>query len=382
MPPGERREYAGNAPPRTLTSGIDNATLTIGISNGDGWPTGVTGPFFAVIDKGLTTEEKIKCASRTGAVLTVQSGGRGVDGTSAASHAGGASIEHVIAATDMDQMNQHYSDPTLDHHTQYLTTGRHDTPTRHGLAVLDVAALTLSLIPPGVMWEFAGAVAPTGWLLCDGSAVSRTTYANLYAAIGTTYGVGDGTATFNLPDARSRSTVGSNSQNTVGGGIVANVGLGAGLTARARGAAFGVESHSQTLTSSHLPSHAHTINEHTHSGTTGDHDRNHSHYANLPETGGHTHTIGGDGGFIIGRSHGGAAHGIVANPIERMTFSDMQSAGHHGHDGWTDAANTGHLHGFTTGGASDRGTNAIGSGTAFTVPTVSPSLTVHKIIKT
>lgn len=55
-------------------------------------------------------------------------------------------------------------------------------------------------LPSGVIEMYGGSSAPTGWLLCDGSAVSRTTYANLYAVIGTTFGVGDGSTTFNLPD--------------------------------------------------------------------------------------------------------------------------------------------------------------------------------------
>lgn len=382
MPAGERREYAGNAPVRTLTSGIDNATLTIPISDGTGWPTGVTGPFFIVVDKGLTTEEKIKCASRTGNTLTAASGGRGVDGTSAATHSSGASVEHVVTATDMDQANQHYADPTLDHHTQYLNTARHDLPARHGTASLDIAALTAVLQPPGIMWEYAGATAPSGWLLCDGSAVSRTTYAALYAVIGTTYGVGDGTTTFNLPDTRTRSTVGSSAQNAVGGGIVANVALAAGLTARARATAFGAESTAITLITANMPSHAHTANAHTHSGTTGDHDRQHSHYCNLPDVGDHTHLIGGSSGFIIGRSLAAAANGLAVSGVERMTFSDMWGAGGHNHDGWSDNANTGHLHGFTTGGASDTGMSLQGSGTPFSVAILSPALAVHKIIKT
>lgn len=62
--------------------------------------------------------------------------------------------------------------------------------------------------PPGVVVPYAGASAPTGWLLCDGSAVSRTTYAALFSAIGTQYGVGDGSTTFNLPDIRGRVPVG------------------------------------------------------------------------------------------------------------------------------------------------------------------------------
>ncbi len=60
------------------------------------------------------------------------------------------------------------------------------------------------LVPPGAIVAYAGASAPPGWLMCDGSAVSRTEYAALFAAIGVTHGRGDGTSTFNLPDYRGR----------------------------------------------------------------------------------------------------------------------------------------------------------------------------------
>jgi microcystin-dependent protein len=58
--------------------------------------------------------------------------------------------------------------------------------------------------PSGTMVDFAGTVAPAGWLMCDGSAVSRTVYASLFAVVGTSYGTGDGSTTFNLPDFRGR----------------------------------------------------------------------------------------------------------------------------------------------------------------------------------
>lgn len=66
-----------------------------------------------------------------------------------------------------------------------------------------------SLVPPGTISAYAGVVGgavnpPPGWLLCDGSAVSRTQYAGLFAAIGTGWGSGDGATTFNLPDLRGR----------------------------------------------------------------------------------------------------------------------------------------------------------------------------------
>ena len=61
-------------------------------------------------------------------------------------------------------------------------------------------ATSLGTIPAGTISQFAGTAAPSGWLLCNGAAVSRTTYAALFAAIGTTWGVGNGSSTFNVPN--------------------------------------------------------------------------------------------------------------------------------------------------------------------------------------
>lgn len=63
-------------------------------------------------------------------------------------------------------------------------------------------------VPPGSMFDFAGNSAPAGYLLCFGQAVSRSTFSVLFGVIGTTYGTGDGTSTFNLPDRRGRGSVG------------------------------------------------------------------------------------------------------------------------------------------------------------------------------
>jgi microcystin-dependent protein len=71
-----------------------------------------------------------------------------------------------------------------------------------------------SYVPAGAVMEFAGSTAPTGYKLCDGSAISRTTYADLYAVIGTTYGTGDGSTTFNLPNLKGRIPVGYNGAET------------------------------------------------------------------------------------------------------------------------------------------------------------------------
>lgn len=80
------------------------------------------------------------------------------------------------------------------------------------------AAASSEGAPAGSVVAFAGSAAPVGWLLCDGSAVSRTTYAVLFAAIATAYGAGDGSTTFNLPDLRGRTAVGKDDM----GGTPAN----------------------------------------------------------------------------------------------------------------------------------------------------------------
>lgn len=78
------------------------------------------------------------------------------------------------------------------------------------------AALIAALIPTGLTSPYAGSTAPSGWLICDGSAISRTTYAALFAIVGTTYGIGNGSTTFNLPDLRDRTVRGKSGSTTLG----------------------------------------------------------------------------------------------------------------------------------------------------------------------
>lgn len=69
------------------------------------------------------------------------------------------------------------------------------------------------IVPPGAVIPYAGSSAPDGWLLCDGRTVSRTTYAALFAVIGTTYGAGDGNTTFALPNLQGRVAAGTSSSH-------------------------------------------------------------------------------------------------------------------------------------------------------------------------
>jgi len=70
------------------------------------------------------------------------------------------------------------------------------------------------LLPSGMIMPYGGTSAPTGFLSCDGSAVSRTTYSALFTAIGTTWGAGDGSSTFNVPDLRAAFLRGTGSHGT------------------------------------------------------------------------------------------------------------------------------------------------------------------------
>lgn len=69
------------------------------------------------------------------------------------------------------------------------------------------SSIDSNVLPVGVIQMFAGTVAPSGYLLCDGNAVSRSTYSALFAVIGTNYGVGDGSTTFNLPNPDSNANI-------------------------------------------------------------------------------------------------------------------------------------------------------------------------------
>jgi len=157
-----------------------------------------------------------------------------------------------------------------------------------------LATNTIQLLTPtGSVTQYAGSSAPTGWLFCDGAAVSRTTYAALFAVIGTTFGVGDGSTTFNLPDLKGRVPVGK-----------AVAGTFANLAATG-----GAETH--TLTEAQIPSHLHTadgdltaasaLTTHSHTADgdlTAASAGSHSHTGSSGTTGNHAHTGTVDsGGF-------------------------------------------------------------------------------------
>jgi len=109
------------------------------------------------------------------------------------------------------------------------------------------------LVPLGIISPYGGTTAPSLWLLCYGQAVSRTTYTDLYAIAGTTYGAGDGSTTFNIPDLRGRAVAGQDDM----GGTSANrlTGITGGINGDTLGLAGGEEAH--TMTTAELAAHVH-----------------------------------------------------------------------------------------------------------------------------
>jgi microcystin-dependent protein len=164
-------------------------------------------------------------------------------------------------------------------------------------------------IPAGSVIPYAGSTAPAGWLLCFGQNVSRTDYGALFAAIGTTYGSGDGSTTFALPDLRGRVIAGvDNMGGSAASRLTSTTITGGG---DAPGEVGGAQTH--TLSSAEMPSHTHTQDAHTHTQVAHNHTQvAHSHYvqensSNGTRMGGHY--TAGSGSVAVSSIAGSAIYG-------------------------------------------------------------------------
>ena len=125
-----------------------------------------------------------------------------------------------------------------------------------------------SRVPSGTLHQWPTATAPNGYLLCQGQAISRSQFANLFAAIGTLYGAGDGSTTFNLPDLQGRVPVGRSSSGTF-----------ATLNNK-----NDINTETVTLNLTQLPVHTHIQNPHNHTQDVHNHTQN-AHGHNIEVTG-------------------------------------------------------------------------------------------------
>jgi microcystin-dependent protein len=190
------------------------------------------------------------------------------------------------------------------------------------------------LAQPGDVKMSAASSPSAGWLLCNGQAVSRTTYAALYAALGGTgspFGQGDGSSTFNVPDLRSRFPIGA--------------GQGSGLTNRPLGQTGGAET-----AVADLAPHTHTYSgqtgtesaAHVHTGTTDGDSPDHSHHLTLSSFNSPVNQAGGQGCATLGG--GSDTGGASARHSHTFTTSGENVAHSHAFSGTTSTTGAGGGH--------------------------------------
>lgn len=211
---------------------------------------------------------------------------------------------------------------------------------KEGISVADDnSAGGYPLVPVGSVVAYAGATAPDGWLLCNGQTPSRTTYANLFAVLGTTYGAGDG-STFGLPDPMGRAIIGA--------------GAGTGLTTRALAANGGAET--VTIGSANLPTHSHTLSAHTHTSAAHSHTLSaHTHAITINDNNFSTGTVSADHSHsgTTGNTSGDHAHNLPRSLIATAgTNRAVVSSTSNQPTLYVEGQNANHTHGFTTGGIS------------------------------
>ncbi len=287
---------------------------------------------------------------------------------------------------------------------------------------ITAAELAIALgLPAGMVVPYAGSSTPTGWLLCYGQAVSRSTYSALFTAISTVFGVGDGVTTFNLPDLRGRLPFGKDNMGGVAASRLTSAGNGTldGATLSATGGNQLLSAHTHTgpshthtgpshthtgTTGTESATHTHTGPSHTHTGTTGTVSADHTHSGTTSSDGSHTHTIptASSGtpsitpnsvqGYVDAPDGSGATG---SGGTHNHTFTTGGISANHTHSFTSDAAGTGatgtesanHTHSFTTdaggtGATGAGGTGATGSTGSGDSQNVPPGIVLNYIIKT
>lgn len=175
-----------------------------------------------------------------------------------------------------------------------------------------------SSMPSGSITAFAGASAPSGWLICNGAEVSRSTYSNLFAVVGTTYGAGDGSTTFKLPDLRGEFIRGlDNGRGVDAGRVLGTAQSSSNLQHNHSGTAASDGSHSHTGSSGAAGTHSHT------GGSSG--AGSHSHTGSAASAGSHQHSV------IVVRDINSGTYGPSYGWGTTTQSFPVQSGGEHSH---------------------------------------------------
>jgi microcystin-dependent protein len=287
------RNYKSIAEPKALTADASSSATQITLNNVTGLPSP---PYVLVINPDTVKEEAVLVTvDQTGVTSPTLKITRAIEtGATAQDHTTGHVVKHMIVGSDLQIVHDHFSNDNTTTGTAHGATGGvvgrtntqiitnktinltdntlTGTTAQFNTALSDADFATTALlearVPVGAVNMWVTGTAPSGWLLCQGQAVSRTTYSGLFSVLGTTYGAGDSSTTFNLPDLRGRVPMGA---GTGAGGGVTSTGFptgGAALTARTLGGFTGDErtpkhTHSNALTgttSFASASHTHIVN--------------------------------------------------------------------------------------------------------------------------
>ena len=214
-----------------------------------------------------------------------------------------------------------------------------------------------SIVPVGTIVGTGRSTAPPGWMFCNGAAVSRISFDDLFAAIGTQFGAGDGSSTFTLPDMRGRVAVGSGSHVDVGLGDSDAVAEADRTPNHAHGIPHAHSiSHTHTISHVHSMAHNHDLSNHAHGVV--------DHVHGIGSDGNHGHTFAG--GVTLLSNSRGASPGTLQTlyapgKTEQAIAVDVGGA---------------HSHGGATGGASalaTGGPNVNATGASSAANTGSPS---------
>lgn len=287
---------------------VGSTTFTLSSATDDDGVALPTGLYYFTVDNASTQKEYL-AGTLTGAVVTavVSVSRQGVETSGAVrAHRIGGSVILTDFATYSKYMNSIALVSAPDASTiakgvvEAATTAEINSGAATGStgAVIAIApdkltasnyGIFLSSMT-GVVLPYAGSAAPTGFLLCDGAAVSRTTFATLFALVSTTYGVGDGSTTFNLPDLKGRIPVGRDISQTEFD-ILAETG--------------GAKTH--TLSTAEMPSHTHATDSRLNSPT--------GSFANIAGSGSVTNSSIASSSTGGGGSHNNLQPYIVLNYI-------------------------------------------------------------------
>lgn len=343
------RNYSATATTTTLAGAATASATVITVTSTTGFPAT---PYILVLDAETVNQEVVLVTGAAGTNLTVT---RGYDGTAAVAHTVGAVVEHSHSAIDFRDSRIHETAAAGVHGVTGSVVGTSDaqalsnkdlsSPTNTFPASLATdAELTTHAglgghVPIGAISMYGGSTDPdANWLIADGRALNRTTYSALFAKFGTTFGAGDGSTTFNLPNPTGRLPIGVDANHLLG-------------------ELEGTET--KTLVEANLPSHGHSM-AHTHAI---DHD--HPQFTTA-SGGAHTHTFTtSDDGTNTLR----AAQGSTVNE----TVVQVDGNGSHAH--FIDVpAYTG-----ASGASSAANTGNTGSGTAFNI--MPPTIGLNFIVR-